>query len=129
MKVALIGATGNAGQRLVDELTSRGHEVTGISRNAGSQPARDGVRWVAADLNDSDFLAKLLEDQDAAILSVRFQDLDFSRVTDAVNKAGVRLLVVGGAASLKNDQGVVLLDTPGFPDFIAVEATPAREAL
>ena len=129
MKIALIGATGNAGQRLVNELTSRGHAVTGISRNAAEQPARDGVTWVSADLNDSDNLAGIIKGHDAAIFSVQFNNLDFGKVIDAGKKAGVRILVVGGAASLKNDEGVVLLDTPGFPDFIKVEAAPARAAL
>ena len=33
MKIAVIGATGNAGSRIVAELLSRGHQVTGISRH------------------------------------------------------------------------------------------------
>ena len=64
------------------------------------------------------------------ILSVRFQDTDVSKVVAAMRKAGKsRLAIVGGAASLMNQDNVRLLDTPGFPDFIAVEARPAANAL
>jgi putative NADH-flavin reductase len=35
MKVALIGASGNGGSRLVAELSRRGHEVTAIARDPG----------------------------------------------------------------------------------------------
>jgi nucleoside-diphosphate-sugar epimerase len=35
MHVALIGATGRVGSRLVTELLSRGHTVTGVARMKG----------------------------------------------------------------------------------------------
>jgi putative NADH-flavin reductase len=64
------------------------------------------------------------------VLSVRFQALDFEPVLSTIAKSGVsRLLVVGGAASLEVAPGVQLIDTEGFPDFIKVEAEPARQAL
>jgi len=129
MKIAIMGATGNAGQRLVTEATSRGHLVTGISRSADSQAPREGVTWVKADINDVDDMASKVAGHDAVILSMPFKSLDFQNVFDVAKKAGAWLLVVGGAASLKNEDGVVLLDTPGFPDFVKVEAAPARDFL
>lgn len=33
MKVAIIGASGMAGSRILNELVSRGHQVTAIARN------------------------------------------------------------------------------------------------
>ena len=39
MKVALIGASGQAGSRLLKELVSRGHTVTAITRNPEKTPA------------------------------------------------------------------------------------------
>ena len=38
MKIAIIGATGNVGSRLVDEALSRGHQVTAVARNASRLP-------------------------------------------------------------------------------------------
>jgi putative NADH-flavin reductase len=129
MKIAIMGATGNAGQRLVDEASRRGHSVTGISRSADQQDVRDSVTWVKADINDVDDMAAKISGHDAVILSMPFKDLNFDNAFAVAKKAGVRLLVVGGAASLKNDEGVALIDTPGFPDFIKVEAAPARDFL
>jgi putative NADH-flavin reductase len=40
-----------------------------------------------------------------------------------------RVLIVGGAASLEVAPGVMLIDTPGFPEQIKVQAAPAVEAL
>jgi len=129
MKIAIMGATGNAGKRLVDEATSRGHQVTGISRSADQQEPKDGVTWVKADIDDVDDMVSKVSGHDAVILSMPFKSLNFQNVFDVAKQAGATLYVVGGAASLKNADGVVLLDTPGFPDFIAVEASPARDFL
>jgi len=129
MKIAIMGATGNAGQRLVTEALSRGHQVTGISRHAGTQEHRAGVTWVTADINDTDDMAGKVAGHDAVILSMPFKELDSEAPFAVARKSGVWLLVVGGAASLKTETGDVLIDTPGFPDFIKVEAEPARQFL
>jgi putative NADH-flavin reductase len=129
MKIAIMGATGNAGQRLVTEALSRGHTVTGISRHAGTQEPREGVTWITADINDTDDMAAKVAGHDAAILSMPFNGLDTAAPFAVARKSGTWLLIVGGAASLKTEAGDVLIDTPGFPDFIKVEAEPARQFL
>ncbi|MEI9964734.1 MAG: NAD(P)-dependent oxidoreductase [Caulobacteraceae bacterium] len=130
MKLAIIGATGNVGQRLVKEATSRGHQVTAISHNAEKLKDLDGVATVQCELGDEAKLAEALKGADAVILSVRFQDNDIKPAFEATRKAGVsRIAVVGGAASLFNADGVRLIDQPGFPDFIKVEAGPAAASL
>lgn len=129
MKIAILGATGNAGQRLVTEALSRNHRVTGISRHADEQAPRDGVTWVKADVAETNDTAAKVAGHDAVILSMPFKSLDFANIEAIARKSGVRLLIVGGAASLLTEDGVVLLDTPGFPDFIKVEAEPARQVL
>lgn len=129
MKIAIVGATGNAGQRLVNEAVKRGHQVSGISRHAAGRAPRDDVAWVSADINDPADMASKVAGHDAAILSMPFNGLDFDKVLATAKAAGVRLLVVGGAASLEAAPGVVLIDTPDFPDFIKPEAEPARQAL
>ncbi len=129
MKLAVIGATGNMGTRLLKEATSRGHEVIAISRNPEALKG-PGVTPVAVNLSEEGKLAAALKGADAAILAVKFSENDVKPVFAAARNAGVnRIIVVGGAASLFNQDGVRLLDTPGFPDFIKVEATPAAAAL
>jgi putative NADH-flavin reductase len=55
---------------------------------------------------------------------------DTGHVYNACRQSGVRrVLVVGGAASLEVEPGVMLIDTPGFPDEIKVQAAPAVEEL
>lgn len=130
MKIALIGASGNVGQRVVAEAVARGHDVIAIARNVATIAATDRVTPVAADMTDEAQILPALAGAEVLILSVRFQDLDFEPVLRTIGKSGVpRLLVVGGAASLDVAPGVQLIDTEGFPDFIKVEAEPARQAL
>ena len=128
MKIAIVGATGNVGQRLIAEAVNRGHDVTAIARDVTKLAQQSNVTPVQADLADKAAIASAVEGADAVILSVRFQDLDFDAALDALRNAK-RLLIVGGAASLNVAPGVVMLDTPDFPDFIKPEATPARAAL
>jgi uncharacterized protein len=130
MKIAIIGATGNVGQRLVSEALSRGHEVTAIARNTSAYEAPEGVKVVQADICDAQAASQALAGHDVAIVSVRFQGTDFDRLLQALKASGVpRLLFVGGAASLEVAPGQVLIDQPNFPDFIKPEAEPARQAL
>jgi uncharacterized protein len=39
MNVVLYGATGNSGQRILKELTSRGHRVTAVARDTSKIPS------------------------------------------------------------------------------------------
>jgi putative NADH-flavin reductase len=128
MKIALIGATGNVGQRIAAEALRRGHEVTAIARDVSKLTPQPGVTPVQADLRDKEAIGKAIAGADAVVLSVKFQGLDVDALLDALGEAK-RLLIVGGAASLHVAPGVQLIDTEGFPDFIKVEAEPARQAL
>jgi putative NADH-flavin reductase len=125
MQIAVIGATGNVGQRIVAEAERRGHEVIAISRNGGTV---GNGRAVQADLTDKAGIARAIEGADVVVLSVKFQELDVAGLLEALKDAK-RLLIVGGAASLYVAPGLQLIDTEGFPDFIKVEAEPARQAL
>lgn len=127
MRIAIVGASGNVGQRLVAEALRRGHEVTAVARSEGGGY---GVTWKTADLADVAATGAAVAGNDVVILSVRFGNTDFARTLEGVRTSGVRrVVVVGGAASLEVAPGKVLLDQPDFPDFIKPEATPARAAL
>lgn len=128
MKIALIGATGNVGRRVTAEALSRGHEVIAIARDVSGLEPQAGVTAVQADLRDNEAIGKAIAGADAVVLSVKFQELDVEGLLDALKEAK-RLLIVGGAASLHVAPGLQLIDTEGFPDFIKVEAEPARQAL
>lgn len=116
MHVALIGATGNAGSRILAELVRRGHSVIAIVRNPERVPARPGVTATKGDVFDQQGLAALLKGHDAVISSVHFTASDPRRLIEAVRASGVkRYLVGGGAGSLEAAPGLKLIDAPDFP--------------
>jgi uncharacterized protein len=130
MKVALIGASGNVGSRILAELLSRGHEVTGIVRHPEKLPAHEGLTAKRGDINDEAGLARPLAGHDAVISSVKFQSMEPRILIGAVKRAGVkRLLVVGGAGSLEVAPNMQLVDTPDFPDAYKPEALASRDFL
>jgi len=101
MKVAVVGATGNAGTRIVHELASRGHDVTAISRGNIAADLPEGVARKTVDASDTDALADALRGQDVVISSLKFAESDPDQLIRAVRQSGVtRYLVVGGAGSL-----------------------------
>lgn len=120
MHVALIGATGNAGSRILTELVRREHSVTAIVRDVTKVPLSPGVEAKLGNVEDETGLAVLLEGHDAVISSVHFAASDPSKLIAAVRASGVRrYLVVGGAGSLqlalgKIPLGLNLIDAPNF---------------
>ncbi|TWT12786.1 NAD(P)-dependent oxidoreductase [Reyranella sp. CPCC 100927] len=130
MRVALIGATGNVGSKILAEALSRGHTVSGIARHPEKLAARPGLTAARGDVSDVDGLAQLLANHDAVISAVRFQQSDPKALVAAVTSAGVRrYLVVGGAGSLEVAPGVQLVDTPQFPAAYKGEALAGRDFL
>jgi putative NADH-flavin reductase len=123
MKIAVIGASGNAGSRITAELARRGHAVTAIARNPERVAAGANVTPTKGDLFDQAGLSGLLAGHDAAISSVHFLDSDPLKLIGAARDSKVgRYLVVGGAGSLEVAPGVRLVTTPGFPVAYKAEA-------
>jgi uncharacterized protein len=128
MKVALIGATGYVGNRLLTELLQRGHRVTALARHPESLPPHPNLNAREADVLKVDELSKILNGHAAVISAfnpgrgVAGPDVFEKHVAGhktilaALNKSGVkRFLAVGGAASLKTASGQEFLDSPEFP--------------
>jgi uncharacterized protein len=117
MRVSLIGATGNAGLRILAELVRRAHRVTAIVRHPERVPRLDGVVARQCDANRADDLASLLTDHDVVVSSLHFLHGEADKLIDAVRQAHVpRYVVVGGAGSLDNGSGVKLIDAGGVPE-------------
>ncbi|WP_210650248.1 NAD(P)-dependent oxidoreductase [Nocardioides sp. SYSU D00065] len=124
MKIAVFGATGMVGSRIVAEATSRGHQVTGLSRATG------------ADLADADVVREAAAAHDVVVSATGPSRTGESHQPwlDAVatllgNVGGTRVLFVGGAGSLLTADGTRLLDTEGFPPEYRAEATSGAAAL
>ncbi|EFH13278.1 NAD(P)-dependent oxidoreductase [Teichococcus cervicalis] len=123
MRIALIGASGQAGSRILAELSARGHQVTAIARDPCKIASLPGVTAQAGDAADPATLAPLLAGHDAVVSSIHFSASDPDKLIAAVKQAGVaRYLVVGGAGSLEVAPGVKLFDTPDFPSAYLQEA-------
>ncbi|MGK8661947.1 NAD(P)-dependent oxidoreductase [Serratia marcescens] len=138
MKVAIIGATGFVGRRVVDEALARGIQVTAIARQKKELPEHANLTVALGDVADTAWLARQLRGQDAVISAYNpgwGEDNLYDKTTrgaqqilTAVEQAGVkRLLVVGGAGSLEVAPGVELVDTPQFPENIRPGAQAVRD--
>lgn len=129
MKIAVLGATGMAGSRIVAEALARGHQVTAIARKPEGLKDHPALIRVAADVA-APGLADLLRGHDAVVSALHFHVLSEPALAAALKAAGVRrVLVVGGAGSLEVAQGVLLIDTPEFPEQWKPIARPGVEFL
>ena len=133
MKIAVYGATGMIGSRIVAEALGRGHEVIGITRSGGDLPA--GVEAVQGNAGDAELTTRIATDADVVLSAIGPSRTGGDRreyLADLANLVatldGKRILVIGGAGSLLiGDQRLV--DTPEFPDIYKAEALVAAEAL
>jgi putative NADH-flavin reductase len=116
--IALIGASGNIGSKITEELLSRGYNVTAIARNPEKVDASERVTPVAGDILQPQQLAETLKGHDAVICAASFIPNESEKLLEAIRLSGVnRYLMVGGAASLLNEDGVKVWDTlEGLPD-------------
>lgn len=122
--IAIIGATGRAGGRLLEEALRRGYTVTAIARNTSALAGRPGVTGRNVDVHDAAALAQAIAGHDAVFSAAHFSGIDAGEIIGAVKHAGVkRLLVVGGAGSLLAAPGLKVIDTPGFPAEYKAEAS------
>jgi uncharacterized protein len=140
MKIAIIGASGKIGSRIVAEALSRGHIVTGIARKPETGEKKANLNWVQADILERDDLAKVLNGHDAVISSfgIDWHNPEtfplYSKAAQAIlraaKKAGVkRVLNVGGAGSLEIAPGLQIVDTPEFPVMWKAGADEQRKSL
>jgi putative NADH-flavin reductase len=125
VKVALYGATGKSGSRILKELVSRGHRVIAIARDPAKlpEPAPDVV-VKQDDLSDPKQIAEAVEGVDAVISGYappQDQPDEIVGVTErqvaALSQAAnARLIVVGGAGGLNVAPGVTLIDSGHLPE-------------
>ena len=65
MRLAITGGTGFVGSHLIDAALAEGHRVKALTRR--EQPVREGLEWVAGDLQDREALHRLVDGADAII--------------------------------------------------------------
>ena len=120
MRIAIFGVTGQVGGRAMAEALTRGHDVTAVVRDPARAPQLPaGVRLAVGDAARPDDVAAVSEGHDLVISATRppaGHEPELVTTTKALMAGlagtGVRLLIVGGAASLKvpGTGGVTVLD-------------------
>ncbi|MFD1146643.1 NAD(P)-dependent oxidoreductase [Saccharothrix hoggarensis] len=125
----MFGALGGVGRQVVEEARRRGHDVTPVSRRPG--PGREvGDASVVADV------VRLSAGRDVVISATRPADGREAELVAAARallagaaETGVRLLVVGGAATLVTPGGHTVEEAPDFPDALKPIARACAEQL
>ncbi|GII91950.1 NAD(P)-dependent oxidoreductase [Sinosporangium siamense] len=120
MKIAVVGAAGMVGSRVVTEAVSRGHDLVAVYRTARPATPPAGVIAVEGDANDPDHMSRLFSGSDAIVAATRpapgHEDTLVATTTallDAAAATRTRILFVGGAAPLR---------LPGHPDRLVVDS-------
>jgi putative NADH-flavin reductase len=124
MRMTIFGAAGEVGSRVVAEALSRGHEVTAVVRNpAQFHKLPAGVTPCSGDAGSVKDVARLSAGQDLVISAIRPPTGDEAQlasitqsILQGVAQSTVRVLVVGGAASLKipDQSDTTVLTAPDF---------------
>ncbi|MEQ6355327.1 NAD(P)-dependent oxidoreductase [Lysinibacillus sp. M3] len=134
MKIAVIGATGKAGQKIVEEGLQRGHDVTAIVRSASKVTGNISVI-------EKDVFALSQEDVKGFDVVVNAfgapagqEELHVKagrHLIDIFKGIDTKLFVVGGAGSLFVDpeKNVRVMDTPDFPEMFYATAKNQGENL
>ena len=126
MKIALFGATGTIGARILKEATDRGHEVTAISRDPAKVTLSGAkVKKAGGDVLNAADVARAVAGHDVVVSAVgpKLPGGDPAMLVEAARalhqglmQAKVkRLAIVGGAGSLEVAPGRMLMDSPEFP--------------
>lgn len=112
LKLAITGATGFVGARLLDAALADGHSVRALTRRP--QQARDGVTWVDGALDLPASLATLVKGADAVI--------HVAGVINAADEAGFEAGNVTGTGTM-----LAAAEKAGIARFVHVSSLAARE--
>ncbi|MEU6118030.1 NAD(P)H-binding protein [Streptomyces sp. NPDC047117] len=130
-KIALFGANGTIGSRVLDEALHRGHQVTAVVRDpAKVTRTHPNLTVTTGDVLDPGSVAAAAAGQDVLISAVGGGDGPGHVATIApsaeslvaglrkLGDAAPRLIAVGGAGSLRTPDGTQVWDAEGLPEFL-----------
>ncbi len=139
MKIAIFGAGGRIGSRIVTEALNRGFDVTALVRHPENYTViHPHLKVAKADMFKTQDVETGAFNHDVVVSAYNYtQGTPPSTITEVaiplingLKAAHVkRLIILGGAGSLEVSPGVQLVDTPGFPEAYKPSALAQREAL
>lgn len=139
MKIAVFGATGRIGSRIVNEALNRGHDVTAVVRHQQDYTLiHDHLKVAKGDLFKAQDVETGAFDQDAVVCAYSntrgapastIAELPVPLIKGLKQAHTKRLIIVGGAGSLEVSHGLQLVDTPNFPVEYRSTALAHRDAL
>jgi nucleoside-diphosphate-sugar epimerase len=112
MRLAITGATGFVGGRLLGPARDAGHSVRALTRRP--MPPRYGIEWVAGSLEDQASLERLCAGADAII--------HVAGLINARDETGFEAGNVAGTAAM-----LAAAKSAGMPRFVHVSSLAARE--
>lgn len=129
--IAVFGANGTIGSRIVAEALSRGHEVTAVVRDpAKISLDHESLTVSEGDVLDADSVATVATGHDVLVSAVGGGDGPGTIATikpaakslvSGLRSLGTdapRLIAVGGAGSLRTPDGKQVWDAEGLPEFL-----------
>lgn len=130
MKIAVIGATGMIGSRVVQELLDKGHAVTAIARRLEKVSDRPRLARVAANIFDFGQLGGAIVGHDALVCAFAPPGGNGPEAYKGLVEAAWRikrafkqvipdayLLNIGGASSLWGPTGLQMFEDPAWPSW------------
>ncbi|CAM5488322.1 NAD(P)-dependent oxidoreductase [Streptomyces abikoensis] len=130
-KIALFGATGTIGSRVLREALNRGHQVMAVVRDPKKLTEQhENLTVVTGDVLDPQSVTAVAEGQDVVVSAVGGGDGPGHIATikpaaeslvagvRALGEQAPRLITVGGAGSLRTPDGKQVWDAEGLPEFL-----------
>jgi len=110
-RVALVGAGGHVGKFITQELLKTElHEITALTRHAGSYEAPLGVKKVYVDYNNKDSLVTALKDKDILVITLSVlapQDTQL-KLFEAAKEAGVKWIIPNSWGSDPTNRSLIV---------------------
>lgn len=129
MHLAIFGATGRVGRRILEYAAREGHGIRALVRDPARLPAGHGAQVVAGDVTDPAAVRAVLHGSDAVLSSLGGAGLanpgttlseGMKTIAGEMQRAGLaRILAVAGSGVLDGPDGMLRSEAPGFPPIYA----------